>query len=536
MRNKKYIITVLLFLSGAAVCAQEVSQKSYYTFERIEDRTPWLVSANAAGLIFNAAPDNFSTAGGYYNYLSGGYRNYNVAEASDNMGLITKSYNKLNRLYLYGSFNYDYMIKKNQAWLGTIYENTHINPMLDSIPGKNLRESYNLNAKAAYKFSELFSAGITFNYNAATSAKRIDGRNRNTGSDLYISPGITFSTEYINAGVNLFYGYNAEQVDYSYLGDVTGKQLLYMEGLFMFSRSNIVNTMVDERRYQRNIFGGGVQLELKAGKFSFYNSFEAEYHKENDYEDNQLKKRYAVVNTTRYNYTGILRYSTSLMDNSLKITWISRDDLSYSVANVYEPVPGENNMWEYYEYGKSLRYASGLNMLGLEYKGFVKKNEYLSKIDFTLGFGYISTDKREKIYPAEYVQENKVLDYYAGVNKNFAFGNNLLGINLCGGYSGGSGKPLSETDPLTSGSLSINKPLLAYDYAYRVSDNYRIGGGVRYSYIVNREKGRTVSFSVNYLYRKLVKIKEDANAFYPGLACFGNNRRNSLNLSLSFNF
>lgn len=537
MRRILYITSALLFLVLAdGLHAQEISRKSYYSFERIEEMSPWLVSPNGAGLVYNKAENNLSNVGGYYNNISGDYRNYNQAKGIDNFGLQTQSYTRIKNLYFYGSFHYDYAVRKDQAWLGTTYENTNINPMLDSIPGKNIREAYILNAKVAYKFSDLFAGGVLFRYNAATSAKKTDGRNRNDFSDLYVSPGISFTTAYLNIGLNLNYGHIAEKAEYKYLGEVTNKYLCYMEGLFMYNTSFVNVSTVTARRYEKNIFGGGAQLELKAGNFSFYNSLNVNFCKENDYEDTELKRRYARVENLTYDYTGILKYSGDKMDNSLQVKYANTEDLSYNIVSNYEPVPGTLNQWEFYEYGSVLRYTSVLRNLTAEYRGFVKKNEYVSKVDFTLGFGYSNLERIEKVYPAEYRQENKVLDYYANVNKNFLFGSNILKVSLRGGFSNGSGEPLTAENPLTTGMLRLNTGVLAHDYAYRVSDSYRVGAGVDYSYIINKQKGQTLNIGVDYLYRKLTKVKGGVYDLFPGFSTLEKSDRSSLGIHLNYNF
>lgn len=537
MNKKLYIIGALLILFSANVSkAQEIARKSYYTFERLEEITPWLVSPNGSGLVYNTAENNLSNVGGYFNNISGDYRNYNQAKSMDNFGVQTKSYTRIKNLFFYGSFTYDYAVRKDQAWLGTTYENTNINPVLDSIPGKNIREAYILNAKVAYRFSDLFAGGIVFKYNAATSSKRIDGRNKNNFSALYVSPGISFTTRYLNLGLNLNYGHNGEDVEYKYYGEVTNKYLCYMEGLFIYNFAPVNETLIRYRRYEKNIFGGGLQLELKLGNLSFYNNLNADYCKENDYEDQAVKRRYAKVENLTYDYTGILKYAGAAMDNALTVKYRSTEDLSYNIITINEPVPGTLNLWEFYEYGSALRYTSQIRTLTAEYRGFIKKNEYISKVDFTLGFGYSDLERVEKIYPAEYRQENKVFDYYANVNKNFLFGANILKISLRGGFSNGSGAPLTQKDPLTTGLLKLNKGLLAHDYVYRVSDSYRVGAGVDYSYIINKQKGQTLNIGVDYLYRKLTKVKSGVYDLFPRFSALEKSSRSSVSVRLNYNF
>ena len=59
MKNKTLYIAGILALSlqTSTLRAQEVADKSFYSFERIELKTPWLTSENGAGLVFNKVKD-----------------------------------------------------------------------------------------------------------------------------------------------------------------------------------------------------------------------------------------------------------------------------------------------------------------------------------------------------------------------------------------------------------------------------------------------------------------------------------------------
>ena len=125
------------------------------------------------------------------------------------------------------------------------------------------------------------------------------------------------------------------------------------------------------------------------------------------------------------------------MDNSLHLKYSRRDDMSYSVVNNYEIVPGTINEWEYFEYGSVLKYTSIYNNMGAEYRGFIKKdgNDFLSVVDFGVGYDYFKWKREHKVFPAEYKQEIKKSDIYAFVNKSFEIGNSLLKVNINGGYA-----------------------------------------------------------------------------------------------------
>ncbi len=536
MKNKIiYVITIVAMAlqSGTLLAQKSSSDKSAYTFERLEKRAPWIASDNGAGLVYNNAL-NFSTIGAYYGYQDGDYRNYNEPGKYQTFGIQTKSYVKSKKVFFYGSFNYDYGIKNNQAWLGTIYPDATLNPILDSIPGKVLREDYLLTAKVGYLLNDKFSIGGTFDYHTATGAKRTDGRNANTYSHFTVSPGMTYRSGILTAGLNLAYQHNAEKVEYEYLGELTGKYINYMQGLFFTSSSSIATTTILDRAYDSNVFGGAIQFELNGKRLKFFNQFKADYNKENDFE-NGLIKRYAFVEGLKYQYDGLVTYRTQKFDHTLALNFLSDEQLSYNVSNNYEEIPDEPGWWAFFEYGKTLRYMQESQRYGAEYKGYLRRGQGLGcSFIGTLGVSYITTQKDFKIYPAKYHQDYENTEVYARLDKNIKIKEKgLIDLNLSGSYTNGSGTMLEVSNPITTGSLKLNSPLLHHDFAYRTADRAKVGIGAKYSHIVNPNNGRTLYGSVNYSHQFLVNdgnLSNILDGVLPGTY------RSLISVSLGLNF
>ena len=532
----KYISIMLVALAVLAGNKQAMAQKNHYSFERIESMTPWLQSYNAAGLVFNVADENISTVYGYADYKDNGFKNYNEAESVTVLGLGTKSYTRLNNFYFYGRFDYSYTFKENQTWLGTVYENGTIAPMLENVPGKVHNESYKLNARIAYKVSDKSAFGITFDYEDAVAAKKKDGRNSNTFSNLNVSPSYTFASEHVNVGLGLNYQYNVENVNYQYYGEATGLHLYYMDGLFMYTSSTIINTMIKERMYIKNTFGGSAQAELKFGKFSFFNQFTALHSNHDLYEDLGLKKRYAVTEEMQYNYNGIIKFNGQKMENSLHLNYSNKESLLYNISNVYEAIEGENNQWQYNEYGKVLRYVAQSESAGAVYHGFIKKDEHLQNIDFSLGFAFCKDTKTQKLYPSEYNQSIYMRNYFANVNKSISikdYGYFIIGIS--GGFSDGNGSMLVEKNPIKSGSISVHKDLVETDFLYKTAERYNIGGSIKYSHTLNADKGMSLWIKADYMYNGIT-MPEVSSANTEILNHFVEDNRHAMKISVGFNF
>lgn len=500
MKNK------LTYISGViAMCmlpgllfSQHASHKKHYTFEKIETRTPWLVSGNGAGLVYNKA-QNFATLAGYFSNESGDYRNFNTPESYSNFGIVTRSYNKVGKVFFYGSFNYDYGINQNLTWNGTVYPNATLNPIVDSFPGKVLRESYILNGKVGYELNDLFAIGAAFDYNTSTMAKRTDGRNANTLSMMNVSPGISFRSGAISLGMNLFYKRDAEKVEYSFIGDETGKKIYYMEGLFFFTETGLASTTILDRIYHKDIFGGSFQAQYRTGNLCIFNEFSVDLGHENDYDGDSYSKRYAYTDILKYKYDGRFQYKGNGADHILSLSFLSDENASYYVVNSYEQIPEELNNYRYFEYGKVLRYMTNYQKYGAEYKTFIRDGEWKCSWILAAGVNRQIVEKDYRLYPAQYQQEITVDNAYLRVNKDFEIGDNsLFNLDLNGSYSTGKGDALDVKNPITAGSLRQNTNLLYTDFNYNTAEIISAGIGARYTRIMDSQKGRALYVGAAY--------------------------------------
>lgn len=549
MKHSKYILVVALTMGAFAgvVNAQEkISHKIDYTFERIEQISPWLTSNNGAGLLFNKTPDNFSSVYGYFNNENGKLRNYNDAKSLNNFGLATKSYYHLGKFHFYGLFNYDYTTKKDQTWLGTVYQGTSLAPIVEDVPGKVIKEDYILSAKIAYDINSKFAAGIAFDYTDATANKKRDGRNSSTYSDFVVAPGISYKTPHLNLGLTFNYGYNTENINYEYIGDAAGKYIYYMEGLFMYTNKSITASGITlDRRYQKNSFGGSMQAEFVFGPLSFYNNFYVNYSKTNNYEDKSLVKRYSYAEGLEYKYNGVLKATCDKLEQNLYLGFSSTENLLYNISNIYEEVPGENGLWQYYEYGNTLRYRDLTKEYHIALNGLCKRNEYLPNFEYTIGFRFNDIDKIHKVYPAKYEQTQFIREYYASLSKNFATcDKGYLSITLNGSFRNGNGTPLNAVNPILGSSLKLQQDLLATDYAFNTAKRYNLGFSLKYNYYMNREKGMSCWIKGDYNYTKVSGwsdykngATEAANELLSNavLLSKGDNR-SFIGFSLGFNF
>lgn len=522
MKNKLiYIFSVIaICLLPNLLFSQQRLQKRDYTFEKIEMKNPWLQSGNAAGLVFNKA-QNYANVEGFYTNESGEYRNFNDPKSYSTYGLETKSYTKIKNVYFYGSFKYDYGVNQDLAWRGTIYPHSNLNPILDSIPGKVLRESYIMTAKVGYNLNDRVSVGVEFDYNASTAAKRTDGRNLNALSIMNIAPGITFSTGVVKLGLSLNYKRDVEEVGYKYIGETTGKSIHYMEGLWFYTTSGITSNTDLDRKYIKDMFGGSFQAHVKVGDLCLFNQFSASYGQEDDFEYYNFSKRYAHVETLNYKYDGRFRLIGQGLDHILSLSFVSQENLSSSIVNNYERVPEELNQWAFYEYGKTLRYMTNYQKYGAEYKAFIKDGEWRCSWILAGGINHHIVEKDYKVFPAIYHQNYSFNEIYFRASKDLILSDiSSLNIELNGAFINASGTMLEATNPLASGSLKLNQDILNRDFAYNIAERYSAGVSAKYKIMVNPEKSTAVYLGGSFRYLDAGEL--------------GN--RNFLSISLGLNF
>lgn len=502
-RRLKYISSVItICLLPALLFSQQISEKRHYTFEKIEMKTPWLLSGNGAGIVFNTA-QNYANIGSYFTNESGTYKNFNQPENYSTFGIETKSYTKIKKVFFYGAFRYDYGINKDLAWRGTIYPGSNINTIVDSIPGKVLREDYVMNGKVGYNLSKKIAIGVAFDYQTSTAAKRVDGRNLNTLSKMSVSPGFTFTSKPLDAGLNLTYRRNVERLEYTYIGDKTGKSIYYMEGLWFYTVTGITNTTNLNRNYFQDLAGASIQAQLKAGKLTFFNQFSVEYGNEDDYEGStsSASKRYAKVEKLNYVYDGVIRYSAGKTDHFLTLSFVNDENLSYNIINNYEPIPGEANSWTFYEYGKTLRYMTNYRKLGAEYKTYFRDGDWKCNWILAAGYNQHSVEKRYKAFPAYYYQDYTLNEIFARVNRDFDLNENAsLNLDLNGAYIYGDGTKLRSYNPLTVGALKLNNSILDRDFDYNTAQRISVGGAIKYQRVLNATKENSIYCGLAYKY------------------------------------
>lgn len=267
MKNSIHII--LLLLIGLHVSASDtISLKRFnlLSFRQIEAGSPWLQSNNAAGL--SQMPDLFpSEIKLGMNLTEGDFHTVFQGKSIQAYDFSSHSFQKINKTYLYGSFNYRKSYEKGLNFSNTNDPVVNYPYLLTDTIGNDTydREFFKLIGIISSPISNKVDWGLSFDYEVGVAAQNRDPRPENKVLQLNISPGLLFKTNHYKVGATLNYGYYNEDIDIS----VVEENVQY--AMFQLHGPGITNYHVSNsfyRLYQQHRFGGGMQFEYVSGRIT----------------------------------------------------------------------------------------------------------------------------------------------------------------------------------------------------------------------------------------------------------------------------
>ena len=244
MKFKKiYTLGLGLLIAGmSAVNAQtQDNEKIFYRMDRVKANNPWTKSLNYAGLTFNENQD-FTIVELDFQYGKGSFRNVNAPHAFNKTNLQTESFRRLNKVFFYGKFSFDYMNRLKMGWCNVI--DPYRSPIFfaDSMPGRQTMETYILEGGIGYMLGKHWSIGAKIDYLTASNAKKKDARNKNTYMNLKVYPGVVYRSQYLNLGLNFIYQKETENIDIRTIGTGRTPELLSVEGLWFYTSEQVNST------------------------------------------------------------------------------------------------------------------------------------------------------------------------------------------------------------------------------------------------------------------------------------------------------
>lgn len=236
--------------------------------------------------------------------------------------LSASSRRTLGRVHLFGHFGYDNTYGRGSTWRGWIDPYSTPFMLADSIPGNISLERYSMEAGAALPLGGGWSAGLGLAYDVSLMAKHKDLRNKNTGMDFRVSPGVHWQGRLVGLGLDLGYERGTEKVEYMQVSESVEHVLFDLYGLWLYHSSGF-SSAENRRLKEENRFSAGLQLDLNLGGAVFHNELRGFW-------------RQSVQTETGYNNLrfGDVRELTWSDDFSLEIGGLHRVEGSFTLASM----------------------------------------------------------------------------------------------------------------------------------------------------------------------------------------------------------
>jgi len=490
MRMKTIYITLLtLGICSHPLKAQLADEVVYdhdYSLERIVVKSNWLSSANPAGLMTNYISKSYVQTS--YESLWGTYRNVTDGSNLNRFDLKTESYKRFDRFSVYGKLEYFNDRANDRAWYGTMHPEKTVMVMGDSIPGKTREEYYLLQGGIAFELGNGFSVGAAIQYEAGTLAKRKDARNLNEYMDLQIRPGVTYSSKWVNAGVNVYFDRFTQKVNYSVFGTNSRIPASFLFDGMWFYNALLVSTgsSYPDPRHKGMTYGGAGQIEINiTPDFKFFNQLSMNYGVIGRYSRRNMEML-GSEERLEYNYSGIVSLSSGCVEHQLKLNFDYQDVMKYNNIQRLEPVPGTFNTDLWVQYGKMLKLSGNTKTFGANYSLYLQRNDYHSSWTVQAGIELFQKSMEYRILPVLYTQQIKFTHINLGVAKNIITGRkSFLDINLYAHlFRGGEGYPFQENAPqdLVMNQVNVFLDLVQQEYNYLTANRYQVGGNVRFTH------------------------------------------------------
>lgn len=482
----KFLFSILfLSISLMALASSPIDRKSLnlLTFTQIEALSPWLQTNNAAGL--SLIPELFPAE------LKLGYRNANggfhSAFSGDNKQALhfrSRSFHKINKTFLYGSFSYSRSFERNVNFSDT--NNPALNYpylLVDTIGHDTYaREFFNLSGMVSSPLTEKLTWGLNVDYMAGTAVQNRDPRPENKVLQTTASPGLLFSSGPFRVGGNLTYGYYNEDIDVSVVEAGAIQTLFQMHGPGVFSYHASSSF---KRLYRQHQMGAGMQFGWNQDNISnilfsdyFYLIQTIDDGRAGSQATWAAVKNDSRLDGTAWKLTDVLSVNQGQKNHQVKAVVNLASKLGTEFIQRLEKT-GDNDAAKWITYGKEQKYYSLQTNAELGYQLLTKDENNLLKSLFKAGFYYLAFD--EKYYLPNQELEYSNLTIKSSFLKSVAFAKATLAAEIKLEYR----YNLEARKNLTVTNFMIQK-IYASEFDY-LTENF-VSPGVSFSYQIPLQK------------------------------------------------
>ncbi|MCK9160401.1 MAG: hypothetical protein M0P00_07955 [Bacteroidaceae bacterium] len=480
MKNKiKYIIlgSLLFSASGIApkVFAQGDKSRTAAALDLTKDKSSWMQSANASGLIFEDH-ETYNDLNIGYKWNKGIFRRPQQGEKNNNLFINTEGAINLGKTYVWGKFAFT-----KEKVTGSDYNASIIDPyrgMPYYVADTNIsdwkNQFYDLDFKVATPITKSLSIGLSGSYKAQLGAKQRDPRTENRLMYLDLKPGVTYAfNEHHHLGVNLEYFSLKEESNMTNINDYVDQTYYALYGLGTSVKGLGAGRTTN---YEGNDVGGALQYFYSncGVKFIMQGSINAKVEDAN-VSFSTPKKEGTVKDWVR---TGM---ASLHLDRPKYLHMISVDFLSRSIDGIQYINQRDNteSLSGWMDLYSNIRSTYETNTLNAEYALYKKRgSEYTWNVHAALKY---NRQNDEYIMPhSELKYENMIVAVGGKLNikacdklskrvlltADVNYSSNLSGIYKYGGANADS---------------PIVTDFMQRDFNYLTSDSYGVRASAKYS-------------------------------------------------------
>ena len=490
MKALKINIIVLLMCCSAALSGQS---KGDYTFEKMEWQNPLLQSNNAA--FMRLSDTLLTTLGGSFTDLNAGvlhkagsFRNAYDPKSSTDAVLDVKSYTRLGKLYLSGSFGYDYTWMRQARLLGLNEPARSPFMLTDTIPGNASDEVYRLQAAAALPLGEKFTIATDLRYTAGMMAKKKDLRNLNTLMNFEFRPALSYTAGPFTAGVTAGIRRRTELIEYKQVDSSTEKYIFEISGLWTCNAQGYSDSeSTRSKRYKQTAsYLAGAALQYNTSNLVWTAQFDVD--RSNDYQGE-----------TKYNNFKAGDYESLLLNGSTSLQFGLKHRLSASYSNEKgagykylqrQELDPASMVRQWVDYARYNCYSDSYSNLDASYT--FRQAESLTSISWeaTAGFGMSDRERAYTEYPQRFCQDYRTLSASLSFTKYLYFNNLNIEITPSAAYTTSPDGTMFDTVNEDEGHISITSSgtkefvltsALRQEYGYLTADVLSAGLKLRLS-------------------------------------------------------
>ncbi|MDX8340005.1 hypothetical protein SLH46_12465 [Draconibacterium sp. IB214405] len=479
-------------------------------------KSPWSVSDNAAGLQFLELPHRIGRVSVFYNDSKGDYHLFQQGREDLQYGFYTNGYTHLKNWNFYGDFSYYSQVEKESRWTD-VMESYNDNPYTlgDDIGGKYIKEYFDMNAKAAWHANEQLNVGFEVNYQTGVGTRRKDPRPVNKATDFRFKPGIVYSINKFNVGLNLKIETAKEDIEVELVADST-YTFYHFKGLGVFTSSY----ERDLRTQEATTFGGALQFGYNGS--AFQNMTEISFfQKETDIKRGvSVPLQVVLLENFQTDVNSVFLFGQPEQT-------VKRLKLSFNDKHIYghEPVVEPKQVQENYQWSTAAKYVlywhqENTVSANYDYYKLVNNNHY--NWGMTVGGELYTSESSYYFVPEKNEQQLKYFSANAAVKKEMltSFADLIFEIN--GKYQKGFDSYYKLVDEETLLKLT-NTDFVENDFEYYNAAMSEIGAKIGI--------GKRIK-----MYREWMQMYLNANYTKQYSKMINNPDRTYINLQFGINF